>query len=104
MVAHSVLQLHRDDRDVHRVLLGEVLQLHQVDRVHPDRAALLRRDAFQLQPMGADRLHVGRPPVDQRHVLSAARQVAAHLAADSARADRRDPGSHPFPPIGFPRY
>jgi hypothetical protein len=89
----GVVGLHRHHGDVERAPVG--LQLGEVQDLRPgDDAALGRRHAVQLQPLGADGLDVLRPGVHQGDVLPELRQPAADIASQGACAHDRYPFCH----------
>ena len=86
----GVVRLDRDEGDVDRPLLRELLHLGQVQRLGLRDDRFLRGDAFERQPVLADRLDMLGPRVDQRHVEPVMREVAAGIAADRAGPDHDD--------------
>ena len=67
----GVVGLHRDERDVDRLLLGQLLHLGEMHGLRlRDGEFLFGRDAVELEPARADRLDVLGPHVDQGHVVA----------------------------------
>ncbi len=56
-------------------------------RLGPGADELLLRYPFEREPVPADRLDVLGPGVDQGHVETVMRELAAGIAADRAGAD-----------------
>src|SRR5215203_146019 len=76
----GVVGLHGDEGDVDRLLARQRLHLGEMHGLGVlDRDLLFRRDAIEFEPARADRLDVLRPEIDQGHVLTGLRQVAADI-------------------------
>src|SRR6185503_11503723 len=70
------------------------LHLGDVHARNRNRMRLFVRHARQLKSARPDRLDVLGPGIDQRHVVAGAREVAAKISADRARADDCNTLSH----------
>ena len=89
-----VVGLGADEGDVDRPLLGEALQLGHVQGTRRRRELGHVAQVADAQARCPYRLDVLRPEVDEGHVLAGLCHMGAGIAADCARADNRNPGSH----------
>src|SRR5438105_1762319 len=78
----GVVGFDRDEGDVDRPLLGEVLDLGQVQDLRPRQDELLGGDTVERQPVTTARLDMLGPRVAQRHVQPVMRHVPARVAGD----------------------
>ena len=75
----GVVGFRRDEGDVERIGLRDLLHLGQVQGLHFDREAFGFRHAFEAEPLGAHLLDVFRPKVDDGDVVAVAGEIAADM-------------------------
>ena len=91
----GVIGFHRQEGDVDRPLLIQVLQFGDVHGLGGGHGHLfVGGDAVQGQTMGADPRDILRPHVDQGHIVSMLGEMSAHVPAQRADPDDRDSLRH----------
>jgi hypothetical protein len=90
----GVVGFHADEGDVDRLLFGELLGVGDVECAHRDGEFRLLHRMRDAQAVLAHVLDMGRPRIDEGHVLAGLNHVCAGIAADRAGTNDRNFSAH----------